>query len=94
MGTTRRPFPTSRKQQSVAIAKHSTTRACVMSMAEAPPGTLARYRPPLLSPDPSPVPREMSRGQDVGKASLSPWHLRGKHFYKALTSRDLDSKLR
>lgn len=100
MGTTRQPFPTSRKQRSVATAKHSTTWACVMNMAEAPPGTSARCGTSFLVPRLIPCavwPRVTSRNEQwagLGESPLLSPSCEGKIRKKLLTSRNLDSKLR
>lgn len=103
MGTTQQPFLTSRKLQTVATAKHSTTWACVMSMAEAPPGTSTRYCPfcPQAHPLCWAAQHDLQKwviGRVGGKSSFFSWlgcssAVKKKIKKKLLTSRHLDSKL-
>lgn len=81
----------------MATAKRSTTWACVTSMAEAPPGTLARYCILSLSPGLSAVlhcsevTSRSERWAGLGQSSASLSQPREKK-QQLLTSRNLDSK--
>lgn len=98
MGTTWQPFLISRKQQTAATAKHSTTWACVTSMAGAPPGTPARYRtsscPQAHCCAALPIVTcRNEQGAGLGKVQLLSPSLEGK-INKSPASQNLNSKHR